>query len=61
MADDFYIDLMNGLIEALESCSSLEEVQVLADEMKRAVDRRHHIIAHDQMTYLRESFPTCVH
>lgn len=59
--DDVYISLMDDLIEALESCNSLEEVQVLADEMKRAVDRRHQIIAHDQMIYLRESFPTCIH
>lgn len=58
--DDLMIDLMNGLIEALESCSSLEEVQVLADEMKMAVGVRQNIIAQDQMAYLRESFPTYI-
>lgn len=58
---DFYIDMINGLITELESCSNLEEVQALVDEMKMAVEVRHHIIAQDQMAYLRESFPTCVH
>ena len=52
---DPYIELVDGLLECLEGCQTIEDVRELQDEMTWAIHYRQTLIAADQLAYLKQS------
>jgi len=61
--DDFdpYLELMGGVLEALENARTMEDVRVFQEEVRRALASRHVVIAREQMSYLQQSWPEGIH